>query len=103
MGPLSVRLERDPLNEELGDTFLVAHPALDRFPLEFVRDLDGRVTEAFHGATWFRPDGAAPGSAALPEAWNGYPGLYRNDDPWWPVLRIVTRKGGLVLMWPWRS
>jgi D-alanyl-D-alanine carboxypeptidase len=100
LGPLSVRLERDPLTQEIGDTFLVAHPALDRFPLEFVRDPDGRVTEAFHGATWFRADGATPESAPLPQAWSGYPGLYRNDDPWASVLRVIARKGGLVLQWP---
>ena len=27
----------------------------------------------------------------------GIPGLYRNDDPWMPTLRVVLRKGG------WRS
>ncbi|MET0800400.1 MAG: serine hydrolase, partial [Actinomycetota bacterium] len=43
IGPLAVRLERDPLEPEPGDTFLVTHDALDRFPLEFARDEDGGV------------------------------------------------------------
>jgi D-alanyl-D-alanine carboxypeptidase len=100
LGPLFVRLERDPLTRDPGESFLVAHPALDRFSLEFVRDADGTVIEAFHGGTWFRKDGVAAEAPSLPEAWRGYPGLYRNDDPWSPALRIVERKGALALLWP---
>lgn len=104
LGPLAVRLERDPLATELGDTFLLAHEALDRFPLEFVRDDEGRIVEAFHGQTWFRGQAyAGPDPEPLPEAWAGFPGLYRNDSPWNPVLRVLARKGGLVLQWPYES
>jgi hypothetical protein len=35
-----------------------------------------------------------------PAEWGRFPGLYRNDDPWSPVLRIVLRKGRLAIMWP---
>ncbi len=101
LGPLSVRLERDPLIEEVGDVFLVPHPALDRFVLAFGRGADGAVVEAFHGPTWFRGeryDGPEP--QMLPERWSALPGLYRNDNPWSPALRIVSRKGGLALQWP---
>jgi CubicO group peptidase (beta-lactamase class C family) len=104
LGPLSVRLERDPLEPKVADTFLVAHEALDRFPLEFVRDEAGRVVEAFHGSTWFRGkdyEGTEPDP--LPDAWAGLPGFYRNDSPWNPVLRVLARKGGLVLEWPYES
>jgi CubicO group peptidase (beta-lactamase class C family) len=102
LGPLSVRLERDPLETEIGDSFLVAHEALDRFALEFARDDDGNVVEAFHGSTWFRREGAAVTEPAeLPVAYRGFPGCYRNDDPWAPLLRILVRKGGLVLQWPY--
>jgi CubicO group peptidase (beta-lactamase class C family) len=104
LGPLAVRLERDPLSTEVGDTFLVAHEALDRFPLEFVRDSDGRVVEAFHGSTWFRGQAYAGSEPEpLPPEWSGFPGLYRNDCPWNPVLRVLVRKGGLVLQWPYES
>jgi CubicO group peptidase (beta-lactamase class C family) len=104
IGPVAVRLERDPLIAEIGDRFLVPHPALERFPLSFGRDAGGRVVEAFHGPTWFRGEGfreAEPGP--VPEEWVGYAGLYRNDDPWAPVLRIVPQKGRLVLQWPFES
>lgn len=102
LGPLTVRLERDPLEPEPVDAFLVAHDALDRFALEFGRDDEGHVVEAFHGATWFRRGGIAFAEPAqLPEALRGVPGLYRNNDPWAPVLRILARKGELVLQWPY--
>ena len=54
VGPVSARLERDPLAAQVGSTFLVAHPALERHPLEFRSSPDGTVAEAFHGGTWFR-------------------------------------------------
>jgi D-alanyl-D-alanine carboxypeptidase len=100
VGPVSARLERDPL-EQPHDTFLVAHPAFERFPIEFRGDDSGQVVEAFHGNTWFRGEryeGPEPGEP--PETWRRYPGLYRNDDPWSPVLRIVLRKGRLAITWP---
>ncbi|HEY7761442.1 MAG TPA: serine hydrolase domain-containing protein, partial [Actinomycetota bacterium] len=102
IGPLSVRLERDPLTGEPGDVFLVAHEALDRFPLEFGRDDEGTVVEAFHGPTWFRKEGAPVEEIAdLPDALQGLAGVYRNDDPWAPLLRVLPRKGMLVLQWPY--
>ena len=101
IGPVSARLERDPLAFEPGETFLVAHPAFERFPLEFRRDETGRVVEAFHGDTWFRGERYRGPEPPEPEAaWRRHPGLYRNDDPWSPVLRIVLRKGRLAIMWP---
>ena len=69
VGPVSARLERDPL-EQPHDTFLVAHPAFERFPIEFRGDDSGHVVEAFHGNTWFRGEryeGPEPGEP--PESW----------------------------------
>ncbi len=104
LGPLAVRLDRDPLETEAADTFLMPHEALDRFPLEFVRDGDGQVVEAFLGQTWFRAQAySGPDAEPLPEAWACLPGLYRNDSPWNPVLRVLARKGELVLQWPYES
>lgn len=100
LGTASARLERDPLTEP-GDMFTVVHPDLERFPMRFGRDAQGRVVEAFHGSSWFRAEryeGLDP--APPPEAWLAYPGLYRNDDPWLPTLRVVLRKGRLALQWP---
>jgi D-alanyl-D-alanine carboxypeptidase len=100
VGPVSARLERDPLSEP-GESYLVAHPAFERFPLKFRKDDSGRVVEAFHGGTWFRGERyEGPESQEPPEAWHRHLGLYRNDDPWSPVVRVVLRKGRLVITWP---
>jgi D-alanyl-D-alanine carboxypeptidase len=101
IGPVSVLLEQDPLSEEPSDSFLVPHEAFERYPLTFGRDPDGVVGEAFHGDTWFRGEryaGAEPDEA--PEEWRRFTGLYRNNNPWSPTVRIVLRKGRLALQWP---
>ncbi|MGH2680324.1 MAG: serine hydrolase [Actinomycetota bacterium] len=101
VGGIRARLERDPLLSEPGDTFLAAHPAFERFPVAFRRDDAGRVVEVFHGETWFRGERyEGPGPEEPPADWHRHPGLYRNDDPWNPVLRIVLRKGRLEISWP---
>jgi D-alanyl-D-alanine carboxypeptidase len=101
IGEASGRLERDPLTQDAGNQFVVAHSDLERFPIRFGRGRDGRAHDAFHGNRWFRSDrydGDAPDP--VPEEWLAYPGLYRNDDPWMPTLRVVLRKGRLALQFP---
>ncbi|HEX5937179.1 MAG TPA: serine hydrolase domain-containing protein [Actinomycetota bacterium] len=101
VGPVSARLERDPLEAEIEPTFLVAHPALERHPLEFRSDANGRAVEAFHGGAWFRGEAyGGPEPEEPPPGWRRHPGLYRNDDPWAPVLRVVLRKGRLAISYP---
>lgn len=101
LGPVSARLERDPLDAVVKPTFLVVHPALERHPLEFGSDGEGPVFEAFHGGAWFRSDAYdGPEPEEPPAAWRRHPGLYRNDDPWGPVLRVVLRKGRLAILYP---
>jgi CubicO group peptidase (beta-lactamase class C family) len=101
IGPVSARLERDPLSTQVAPTFLVAHPALERHPLEFRPDPGGKVVEAFHGGTWFRGSSYdGPDPEEPPADWHRHPGLYRNDDPWGSVLRIVLRKGRLAILFP---
>jgi hypothetical protein len=79
----------------------VPHEALERFLLVFRRDAAGSVVEAFHGSTWFRSECyTGPEPEAVPEAWGRYTGLYRNNDPWAPTLRVVARKGALAIQWP---
>ena len=98
-GALGVNLERVE-----GDTFLMPHPALDRFVLSFGRDGSGRVVEAFRGNEWFKAEGfAGPEPAPHPPEWNAFPGLYRANNPWLPALRVVLRKEALALSWPWTS
>jgi CubicO group peptidase (beta-lactamase class C family) len=101
IGGVAGRPERAPLSADSGDAFLVPHPLDERFRLEFRRDPDGTVVEAFLGNTWFRGEryrGQEPGEA--PGEWRRHAGLYRNDDPWNPVLRILLRKRCLAIMWP---
>jgi len=89
IGDASGRLERDPLTQSAGSQFLVVHADLERFPMRFARGDDGRANEVFHGHRWFhaeRYDGALP--EPVPEEWLALPGLYRNDDPWMPTLRV---------------
>lgn len=101
IGPTTVAVERDPLEDDPPDSFLVPHEALDRYPLAFGRDGDGVVVEAFHGGTWFRGERfAGPDPEPPPEEWRRFTGLYRNDNPWSPTVRIVLRKGRLALQWP---
>jgi hypothetical protein len=101
MGSVSVLLERDPLSDEPTDSFLVPHEAFERYPLSFGRDEGGHVVEAFHGGTWFRGERfAGPDPEPPPEEWRRFTGLYRNDNPWSPTVRIVLRKGRLALQWP---
>ena len=101
IGSVSARLERDPLVADPGTSFLVAHPAFERFPLEFRRDDAGTVVEAVHGGTWFRGERyRGPEPDEPPAEWGRHPGIYRNDDPWGAVLRIVLRKGRLAIFWP---
>jgi len=101
IGPVSARLERDPLVAKATDTYLIVHPALERYPLEFRRDEEGHLIEAFHGGTWFRGERyGGPDPDEPPQEWSRHPGLYRNDDPWGAVVRIVLRKGRLAILWP---
>jgi D-alanyl-D-alanine carboxypeptidase len=100
IGPLGVFLQQDPL-EPPGDAFQVPHGSLDRFLLRFGRDGEGSVVEAFHGNEWFRNDRyREPDPAPPPDPWTAYPGLYRSNNPWMPVVRVVLRKGRLALEWP---
>jgi CubicO group peptidase (beta-lactamase class C family) len=100
LGPTAARLERDASIED-PMTFVVAHPDLEAQLLEFRADEAGTIVEAFHGRTWFRGERyAGPEPDDPPAEWRRYPGVYRSDNPWSPVLRIVLRKGGLAILWP---
>ncbi len=96
-GPLGVVLER--VGEE-DDVFAAPHPALDRFLIRFGRDEAGRVVEVFHGGDWFRGEHfAGPEPEPAPAGWHSYTGLYRSNNPWSPVLRVIIRKGRLTMIW----
>jgi D-alanyl-D-alanine carboxypeptidase len=101
-GALEAVLEREPLagQEADRDRFHVVDGSWDRYPLTFRRH-DGRVVEALHGPARLVRDGHdASASPTLPEAWRGFEGLYRSNDAWGPVLRVIARGGRLHLLWP---
>ncbi len=89
--------------EPAGDTegvFLAPHPSLERYTIRFGRDDQGQVVEAFHGDSWLRGERwAGPEPEPHPKEWESFTGLYRSNNPWSPTLRVLLRKGTLVLIW----
>jgi D-alanyl-D-alanine carboxypeptidase len=98
-GPLGVPLERWP-GRDVADAFLVPHPAWDRYLLRALRNEAGTVTELVHGPRRFRRDHADEDEPEAPPAWSAFPGLYRSNNLWSPVLRVFVRAGRLWLLWP---
>ena len=84
------------------DTFIVPHPAYDRFVFRFGRQADGgEVVELFHGADWYVNDRyQGPTSFGTPPEWDAFPGHYRAHNPWATNFRVVRRKGQLWLVFP---
>lgn len=79
------------------DVFLVRHPDFELFPLGFGREKD-LVVEAFHGADWWtneRYSGAK--KFDYPKEWDAYTGHFHSDSPWYGSVRVLIRKGELLL------
>ena len=88
--------------EGSGDTFTVPHPEFERFSLVFTRadekDPKSPVVEAGWGSDWFfHSRYAGPKQFDYPKEWDGYAGHYRNENPWVGSMRVVVRKGKLML------
>jgi CubicO group peptidase (beta-lactamase class C family) len=80
-----------------GDRFIVKHPAFDLYVLGFVRE-NQQVTQAYYGADWYagaRYNG--PRTVEARKEWEGFPGHYFNDSPWYGDARIVMRRGQLYI------
>ncbi|HEY2971709.1 MAG TPA: serine hydrolase domain-containing protein [Pyrinomonadaceae bacterium] len=79
------------------DSFLVKHPDFALFLLSFGRE-KGVVVEAFHGANWWTNE-RYTGSRKFeyPQEWDGYTGHFHSDSPWYSSIRIVIRKGQLLV------
>jgi hypothetical protein len=84
------------------DTFIVPHPAYDRFVLTFGRQAEtGDVVELFHGADWYVNDRyQGPTSFDTPPEWDAFQGHFRAHNPWATNFRVVRRKGHLWLIFP---
>lgn len=90
-----------PLEQTGPDSFLVNHPAWERFCLTFGRGPEGGVVEAFHGAAWYPHQRyAGPRQFTHPPEWKAYPGHYRASHPWWNSFHVVLRKGALWKLHP---
>jgi hypothetical protein len=94
------RIALERLGED--DRFLARHPALERFALAFSREdpaaPGGAVVEVGWGGDWYRNERhSGPSRFEHPKDWDAYVGHYRNESPWIGSLRIVIRKGRLMI------
>lgn len=84
--------------ERIGDdSFLVKHPDFALFALNFAREKDV-VTEVSHGENWWaneRYTGAR--KFDYPKEWHAYTGHFHSDSPWYGSVRVVIRKGELLV------
>jgi hypothetical protein len=79
------------------DRFFVKDPDFEMFLLGFGR-ADNAVVEAFHGTGWWTNE-RYTGSREFDylTAWDAFTGTYRSDSPWYGSMRVVIRKGKLLL------
>jgi CubicO group peptidase (beta-lactamase class C family) len=79
------------------DTFFVKHPDFELFFLGFSREKDV-VVEAFHGDDWWTNERyAGPKKFDYPKDWDAYTGHFHSDSPWYGSVRVVIRKGELLV------
>jgi len=79
------------------DTFIVKHPDFELFTLRFGREKE-LVTEAFHGSSWWTNERYS-GSRKFdyPKGWDAFTGHFHSDSPWYGSVRIVVRKGQMLI------
>jgi D-alanyl-D-alanine carboxypeptidase len=79
------------------DQFITKHPDFSLYRLAFTREKD-RVVELSYGADWYAGAGYTGARAfSYPKEWDAYAGHYYNDSPWYGGVRVVIRKGQLLL------
>ncbi len=93
---------RVPLEHHGEDSFLVMHKDWERYSLVFGRadekDPKSAVVEAGWGSDWFTNSKyKGPKTFESPKEWNSYVGHYRNESAWIGSLRILLRKGKLMI------
>ncbi len=93
--------ERRKLQRYGENEFLIDDSRYGLFPIAPVRDDDGNLIALRHGPDWFaRADADQPPVVEYPPLWESLPGHYRCHNPWHSNLRIVLRRGHLVLIHP---
>ena len=95
-GGLEVALEqREP------DVFVAPHPALDRFYLQAGRNATGAVVELFHGPDRYVSEDCQDIGVVLPSpGWRPFIGHYRSWNVFAPDVRVIERRGRLLLSGP---
>jgi D-alanyl-D-alanine carboxypeptidase len=89
--------QRIVLEQAGQDRFIVKHPDFELFTLGFGRE-KGLVVEAFLGERWWTNERySGPKTFDFPQEWEAYTGHYRSDSPWYGSIRIVIRKGQLLV------
>ncbi len=89
--------EKIVLEQAARDRFIVRHPDFELYILGFMRE-EKAIVEAFHGpGWWFNDRYTGPRTFSYPKEWDAYAGHFRCDNPWYGSLRVVLRKGRLLL------
>jgi CubicO group peptidase (beta-lactamase class C family) len=79
------------------DNFLVKHPDFELFTLRFGREKEV-VTEAFNGSSWWTNERySGPKKFEYPKGWDAFTGHFHSDSPWYDSVRIVIRKGQMLI------
>jgi D-alanyl-D-alanine carboxypeptidase len=94
--------ERVALESAGGDIFKVPQREFEHFVLIFgradLKDPKSPVVEAGSGGEWFTNSKyVGPREFDYPREWERYAGHYRNESPWVGSVRIVLRKGKLLV------
>jgi CubicO group peptidase (beta-lactamase class C family) len=82
-----------------GDNFIVADPAWSLHLLQFGRNADKRIVEAFWGPQWYTTSAyAGPTSYTYRAAWSAYLGRYDSTDAngYYSEVDVIERKGSLM-------
>jgi len=79
------------------DAFIVKHPDFELFTLRFGREKE-LVTEAFHGSSWWTNERYSRSKKfEYPKGWDAFTGHFHSDSPWYGSVRIVVRKGQMLI------
>lgn len=80
------------------DNFVVGDPAWAAYLLQFGRDANGNVVEAFWGPQWYTSSAySGPKTFSYPNIWNAYVGRYETLDAngYYNEVTVIVRKGQL--------
>lgn len=92
--------DRVPLEQRGADAFFADHPSLDRDLIAAEHDGE-QVVAIHHGPYWLgRVGHPHPTIDPTPDEWLAYIGWYRCHNPWTGLVRVLERRGKLVLAHP---